>query len=158
MSKRLPQGLFRPTVITKTESGQVIKRETQVIWCRYSHNGKQYRESTRCTRVADANTFLRKRLGETGSGKFVGPAEGKTTLADLASMYEVDQRNNERKLRKSFKALEQTVRFFGGDTLARDVTGDAIARFIAFRKDEGVRKRDDQSRPRRAASRDAPRV
>jgi integrase len=135
MSKRLPPGLFRPMIINN-KTGE--RRETNVIWCRYSHNGKQYRESTKSTRVADATNFLRKRLGETGSGKFIGPTADKLTFAQLAEMLLTYLKNNGCGVGKRHTPLEHARRFWGDDFLVRDITTVELNRFVAFRKDEGA--------------------
>jgi hypothetical protein len=54
--------------------GRVFRRGI-IYWIEYWHRGKQYRESSRSTKKSEARKLLKKRLGETGLGKLIGPIE-----------------------------------------------------------------------------------
>jgi hypothetical protein len=47
----------------------------RIWWVSYSHRGRKFRESSGSAVRADALRLLRRRLGELGVGRFVGPAE-----------------------------------------------------------------------------------
>jgi hypothetical protein len=64
-----------------------------VYWIAYCHRGKEYRESTHATGTKGerlAGKLLKKRLGEIGRGKLIGPQEEKVTFEDMAADLERD--------------------------------------------------------------------
>ena len=63
--------------------GRIFKRGS-VFWIAYYHRGKEYRESSESENESQARKLLKKRLGEIGSGKLVGPIEEKVTFEQLA--------------------------------------------------------------------------
>ena len=95
--------------------GRIFKRY-RVFWIAYYHRGKERRESSHSRSRTDALRLLKRRLGEIGQGKLVGPQEERLTideiLADLLTDYQVNGRASLPTLRAHLKALRVT---FGGD-------------------------------------------
>ena len=57
--------------------GRIFKRG-EVWWVAYSHRGHEYRESTKTTGTKGetlAGKLLKKRIGEIGRGRLIGPNE-----------------------------------------------------------------------------------
>ena len=86
-----------------------------------------------------AKQLLRKRLGEMGRGKLIGPSEEKVTFDEIAEMLRQDYKVNARKAAKAItypiKHLENT---FGLDR-ALDITTDRIKAHIGQRQDSGAK-------------------
>lgn len=118
--------------------GRVFQRG-QVYWIGYYFRGKEYRESSLSTNIGDAKKLLKKRLGEMGRGKLVGPSEEKVTFGEIAEMLRQDYKVNARKAAKAItypiRHLENT---FGLDR-ALDITTDRIKAHIAQRQDSGAK-------------------
>lgn len=117
--------------------GRIFNRG-EVFWIAYSHRGREYRESARSAREADARRLLKKRLGEIGRGKLVGPQEERVTFEDVAADY---LRDYELRGLRSLKTAEGRVAhlrsFFGLDR-AIDITMDRIRAYQAHRRQEGA--------------------
>lgn len=82
--KRLPPGVYRPTVLDKATG---VRRTVSTYSIRYTVAGKQRFESTGSTKLADAVALLRRRTGSAALGKFIGPSIEKTRMSDLANFY-----------------------------------------------------------------------
>jgi integrase len=135
--------------VTETEAPREHKRQLRgmgrifqrgnVYWIGYYFRGKEYRESSLSTNAGEAKKLLKKRLGEMGRGKLVGPAEEKVTFDEIAEMLRQDYKVNARKAAKAIaypiKHLENT---FGLDR-ALDITTDRINAHIAQRQDSGAK-------------------
>jgi integrase len=117
--------------------GRIFKRGS-VYWIAYYHRGKEYRESSESENESQARKLLKKRLGEIGSGKLVGPIEEKVTFEqladDLIKDYEVNGKRSVRSIKLSIAHLRD---FFGFDK-ALDITTDRIRSYIAKRQSEEV--------------------
>ena len=61
--------------------GRVYQRGDK-WWVAYYVRGKEYRESAGATK-AEAKRYLKKRLGEINSGRFVGPQEERITVNEI---------------------------------------------------------------------------
>lgn len=70
-------------------TGRVFQRG-KVWWIQYGYRGEDLRESSKSTNQADAKRLLKKRLGEMGRGRLVGPSEEKLGFDDLATMIRND--------------------------------------------------------------------
>ena len=83
-------------------TGSVYKRGN-TWWIQYHFRGKRHRESSGSKRRTDAVALLRKRLGEIGQGRVVGPSVERTTFEELAQMllddYELKQLRSIRRVR-----------------------------------------------------------
>ena len=117
--------------------GRVFKRGS-TWWIAYSHRGKEYRESSQSESEAQARRLLKKRVGEMGRGKLIGPVEEKVTFEELAEGLLCDYRVN---AKRSISAVQFPVRHlrqsFGLDK-ALDITTDRIKTHISCRQEEGA--------------------
>lgn len=111
-----------------------IYRRGRIWWIQYSYRGRLYRESSRSARQSDAGKLLRRRQGEMGMGRLVGPDVERTTFDDLKAMlltdYEVNGRKSLRRAKASVKHLES----FFGESRALDITSDRVAAYIKTRQ------------------------
>jgi integrase len=118
--------------------GRIFKRGS-VWWVAYYHRGEEIRESSNSDREVQAKQLLKKRLGEMGRGKLIGPTEEKVSFDDIAEMLRQDYKVNARKAAKAItypiKHLENT---FGLDR-ALDITTDRIKAHIGQRQDSGAK-------------------
>ena len=73
--------------------GRIYKRGG-TYWLQYSHRGQVYRESSHSDRETVARKLLKKRLGEIGIQKFIGPTEERITFEDLAAALLTDYEIN----------------------------------------------------------------
>jgi hypothetical protein len=64
--------------------GRIYQRGP-IWWIAYYFNSEQKRESSNSERESDAKRLLKRRLGETGKGKLIGPSAEKVTFEDLVS-------------------------------------------------------------------------
>ena len=63
----------------KRRMGCVYKRGN-VYWIKHSVNGVSHHESSRSSKEADAKRLLKRRLGESAEGRFIGPTVEKIFL------------------------------------------------------------------------------
>lgn len=107
-------------------------------WIGYSFRGIKYRESSRSPKPQDAIRLLKKRLGEIGRGRFIGPEIERTTFDDLTKIitdeYEVNGRRSKARMLTSLAALRRSF----GLTLARDITFDRLNSYISDRLSVGI--------------------
>src|SRR2546425_10555915 len=83
-----------------------IRLRGRIFWIGYSFHGKVYRESSRSTERRDAVRLLRKRLGEIGRGRLVGPDEERVSFADLKELVITSYRvHGRRSIRRAEIAL-----------------------------------------------------
>lgn len=118
-------------------TGGVFQRGA-VFWVRYSYRGRKIRESSHSSQRADAVKLLRRRLGEMGTGRLVGPDAERTTFEELATMLLTDYTlNGRRSANRVHVALAHLRAFF---TFARvpDVTSDRISAYIRCRQEAGA--------------------
>jgi len=117
------------------------------------HIGETYREPSHSTVRADAVKLLKRRLGEIGRGKLIGPREEKVTFTDLATGLVQEYRLQGRRSlgalvgriepdgRLDFNRVGGRLRhladFFGSD-LALDITGDRIRAYQDTRRKAGA--------------------
>ena len=120
-----------------TGTGSIYKRG-KVWWIYYGHRGQRYRESSKSSKLTDARALLKKRLGEIGAGKLVGPSEERLTFDDLAGMIETDYRVNGRRSRRRLQTSLKHLRGFFGMSRALDISTDRVGRYIAHRQEEGA--------------------
>jgi integrase len=110
--------------------GTVYKRG-RIYWIKYHHNSKQYFESSKSTKWADAANLLKEREGDAATGKAVGTV--KVMFKDLVADLKEDYHFNGRK-RPRVGHLEK---FFEGGR-AIDITTTRIKAFIRFRQEQGA--------------------
>src|SRR5437667_9577120 len=122
------------TAMKARGTGSLFQRG-QTWWIQYYHRGARVRESSQSAVCADAARLLKRRLGEMGSGRFVGPEGERVTFADLAGLLEDDYRVNERKsLRRTLASVAHLRRVFG-DARAVEVTGDRVNAYVRARRE-----------------------
>ncbi|MBV8134764.1 MAG: tyrosine-type recombinase/integrase [Deltaproteobacteria bacterium] len=117
--------------------GRVFKRGS-IYWIAYNHRGREHRESAKTENESAARKFLKKRIGEVASGKFIGPSEERLSFEDMADALVTDYEIN--KLR-SLRSLKLSVRHLRGDFAldrAVDVTTDRIKKYITSRQRDGA--------------------
>ena len=132
--------------------GRVFKRGS-VFWIAYYYRGKEHRESSDSDSEGQAKKLLRKRLGEIGNGKLVGPMEERLTFdqlaADLISDYQV---NGKRSLESARLSIRHLRAFFGFDK-ALHITTDRVRAYIAKRQAEISEKHQIRSAEKLQAAR-----
>lgn len=110
-----------------------------VWWIRYSYRGRKMRESSGSVKEAAAIRLLKKRLGEMGSGRLVGPDVERTTFEDLKQMllddYETNGRRSVARAKASLAQLEQVFKL----NRALDITPDRLVAYVKRRQDDGVK-------------------
>jgi integrase len=102
-------------------------------WIRYSHHGKDMRESAHSERLIDAERRLKERWKQIGRGRFIGPAEDRLTGKEMFDALEVDYRNNGRRSLKTLKARLIPLRAAFDLERTIDITEVRIERYKADR-------------------------
>src|SRR5271170_1278772 len=101
-----------------------------VWWIRYSHRGEDIRESSHSERESDAKRLLKKRIGEIGRGRLIGPKEEKITFEDLCrgieQDYEINGKRSMRSITGSIKHLERNFAM----CRAVDISSDRINQYV----------------------------
>ncbi len=111
------------------------------IWSiRYSHQGRDYRESTKSEREVDAWRKLKKRWKEIGRGRFVF-GEDKVRMEELFVALELDYQNNRRRSARGLRWRLRPLRATFGEDRAIDVTEARIERYKADRLASLIRTR-----------------
>jgi hypothetical protein len=118
--------------------GRIFKRGS-VWWVAYYHRGEEIRESSNSDREVQAKRLLRKRLGEIGSGKLIGPTEERVTFDELAADLVRDYTVNKRKAVKTIGYPIKHLRHTFGRYRAVDLTTDRINAHIEERQQEQAR-------------------
>jgi integrase len=117
--------------------GRVFRRGP-VWWIGYYHRGKEFRESSGSESESQARKLLKKRFGEMGRGRLIGPVEEKVTFEEISQDFLADyQTNGKRSLRSAKLTVRHLKGFFGFDR-ALDITTDRIRGYIVSRQDDGV--------------------
>ena len=115
--------------------GRIFKRGS-VYWIAYSYRNKEYRESSASESESQARKLLKKRIGEGGTGQFLGPNEERVTFEDMADAlvtdYEINKLRSLRSLNLSIKHLKDRFAL----ERAIDITTDKIKKYIADRQRE----------------------
>jgi integrase len=117
--------------------GRIFKRG-DIWWVSYHHRGKEYRESARSQNEGMAKKLLKKRLGEIGRGKLIGPSEEKITFDMMANDLLTDYRvNGKRSVESAELSLKHLRGFFPLDR-AVDITTDRVRAYVSRRQAEGA--------------------
>lgn len=110
----------------------------RIYWVRYTARGTQVRESSHSPRRKAAEDLLKQRLGELGTGRFVGPAAERVPLAELGAAVLRDYETRElRGIATARQAVARLDAAFAG-WRAIDVTTDAVEVFIAAARAKGL--------------------
>jgi|SRR5579863_688822 len=107
-------------------------------WIQYSVRGKRFRESSGSANRTDAVKLLKHRIGEAGQGRPVASEAEKTRFRQLTQMLIDDYRANQRRSLKRLNASIRHLAAFFGDDLAIDITGDRVASYVVYRRDENA--------------------
>jgi integrase len=119
--------------------GRVFRRKNSgAWWIAYYHRGKEIRESSGSENKSDAQRLLRKRLGEIGRGKLIGPVEERVTFEDLASDYLKDYEIKQRRSLRWAKGRVANLRRHFGPDRAMDITAPRIRGYAHARLEEGA--------------------
>ncbi len=107
--------------------GRTFKRGA-VWWIQYSVAGRQYRETAKTTRKADAEALLRRRQQEIWEGRFFPGRRVRSdlTVAGLKDLWE-SERATKRSLRQDKVRLARAVERFGAHRLVGTLTADDLA-------------------------------
>ena len=137
MSKQQVRGLGR---VFKRKTG----KDSYVWWISYYHRGdggkrRERRESSGSQSESEATKLLKKRLGEIGRGKLIGPVEERVTFEELSENLLKDYQVNNRKAVKTvvypITHLKKSFAMFK----ALDITTDRINSHIVRRQKEGAK-------------------
>lgn len=106
-------------------------------WIKFSKNGEVFRESTGSEKRSEAEQFLKRRLGEVVSGKFVGLPPERVTLGELFKDVVEDYQIYERKSTSDVESrLRNHLVPVFGDVRAVDFSTQLLKRYIAARRKE----------------------
>lgn len=83
--------------------GRIYQRG-HIWWVRYFSNGREFNESSKSEKRADAKKLLKKRLGEIALHRFAGPKAEKVTFAELIQDFLTDYRIKDRDKQKKFSS------------------------------------------------------
>ena len=134
--------VFRPSYTDK-KTGTL--KTSGVWWIEFSHNGREQRESSKSRNEADAKKLLKRRLGESGTGKLLTSDVAKTTFDDLKKIITDDYANNERESADQLKiVLKRLDEGFTG-MKATDITAHRVSAYQAEQKKVRLRERYHQS-------------
>jgi integrase len=122
----------------KADCGKIKESPTWRI--AFDHRGKKYQLSSYSDKRADAVKLLKKKLGELGAGRPVGPDVDRTTFEDLATIITNDYKANGRKSTRLLSSKLGNLRAFFGMDLAADITADRITAYVAMRLNEDKAK------------------
>jgi integrase len=117
--------------------GRTYRRGT-TFWIQYSHHGRNFRESSHSDREAVARKLLKKRLGEIGLGRFVGPDEEKITFEEMVSTILTDYQMNNRRSIRGIKLSIQHLRSWFGMDRALNISSDRVRKYVIVRQEEGA--------------------
>src|SRR5262249_33094878 len=117
--------------------GTIYRRGT-IWWIRYWYRSRDYRESSHSDNETVARRLLKRRLGEIGRGRLIGPSEDKVTFDDLANAlvtdYQINAKRSVRSVQLSILHLERSL----GPLRAVDISTDRIRAHILERQKEGA--------------------
>jgi len=102
-------------------------------WIRFSHAGRDYRESSRSERPLAAERLLKGRWKQIGRGKFIGPREERVLVGDLLDALERDYGLNGRRSVGTLKHRLEPLRGAFGAWRAVDLDGEAVSRYKSER-------------------------
>jgi len=110
-----------------------------VWWIRYSYRGRKVRETSESANRAGAVKLLKRRLGEMGRGRLVGPEPERVTLMDLKRMLLDDYAlKGNRTAVRAEQCMRHVVGYFGDVARAVDITADRLVSYAKARQEEGA--------------------
>lgn len=115
-------------------NGNVYERGN-VWWIQYCYRGRVYRESSHKTDRNEALKLLKKRLGESGTGRVIGPVAEKVTLKEMVKALLTDYRlKGNRSVSTAEHFTRNLLDHFDKDARALDITSDKIGEYIEARQ------------------------
>lgn len=116
-----------------------VYRRGGVWWIRYSYRGDKRRETSGSPRQADALRLLKRRLGEIGLGRLVGPDAERVTLGDLKAMLLDDYAlKGNRTVVRAAQGMAHILGHFGESARALDTTADKLVSYAKARQEGGA--------------------
>jgi len=113
-----------------------LYRRGEIWWVEYWYRNQQHRESSKSSKKSDAEKLLKRRLGEIGMGKLIGPSEEKLTFEEMAEDCLKDARiRGEQAYKWVITRVNHLRRFFGMD-IAVNITAARIRAYINARLEE----------------------
>ncbi len=110
-----------------------------VWWVRYSYRGDKRRETSGSASRSDAVRLLKKRLGEMGHGRLIGPDAERVTLSDLKGMLLDDYAlKGNRTPRRAAQCFAHILGHYSDTTRALDVTADSLVSYAKVRQEAGA--------------------
>ncbi len=125
--------VYQPVYLDKRTGD---RKTAATWWVQYSVRGKRFRESSGSSNRVDAVNLLKRRIGDASQGRTIGPQAEKTRFKQLTQMLIDDYRANGRRSLKRIKASVGHLLAFFGDEFAMDITGDRVASYTAYRREE----------------------
>jgi integrase len=115
-------------------SGTVYKRGN-VWWIQYCHRGEPKRESSHKPDRKDALKLLKKRIGESASGRVLGSVAEKITLDEMAKALLTNYRLlGNRSVSTAEYFTKNLLDHFGKEARAVDIKSDKIGEYIEARQ------------------------
>ena len=109
-------------------------------WIFHGVNGRRITENAQTEEKAVAKRLLKRRIGEAGIGKRVGPEIDRATNSDLLALVEADYAaNSRRSLDRVKQAGKHLSDFLSGDTKVRDLSTNQITKYKVHRLGEGAK-------------------
>jgi integrase len=108
-------------------------------WIKFTKNGQVFQESTGTKVYAEAERYLKRRLGEVATGKFAGLAVERIAVNELFDDLMEDYRLNKRaSIVETTSRLKNHLRPFFGEMRAADVSTAQVKRYMRQRLEAGV--------------------
>lgn len=120
----------------KKPNGTVF--ELPAYWIAYYFRGKEFRESSHSESEVVAGRLLRKRLGEVGRGKLVGPIEERVTFEQMADDLYRDYEINGKRSVASVELSRSHLKKCFALSRAVDISTDKVRAYISRRQNEGA--------------------
>jgi integrase len=125
--------------MARGDGGIFYQKASRFVWIRYWRGGKQIRESSQSTSVAEARKLLRMRVGDKARGHpDLARAAQRTTFEQLAALIVDDYAANQRRSAKRLQfSLAHLSTFFSGYR-ASAITSAEITRYARTRLGDGA--------------------
>jgi hypothetical protein len=127
-----------PEDVKKPERGSIYLRG-DTYWIKYYRNGRPYRESAKTDNPDKALRFLKYKLSQLDSNRFVEPKLQRVLVRDLykpflANLGEMGRKDVVRVQRRWENHLEPVF----GDGRVANLTGSALSQYAADRRQDGA--------------------
>lgn len=120
--------------------GRIWQRpRSPFLWCQFSVDGVQQRESTKTTDMETAEKYLRRRKREVAAGEFVSGRDKRRSIEDLMDALEVDFKLREIDSPQNLSNIKR-VRIDFGHHKASKLTGEQVDLYVAKRLEDGSAK------------------